>query len=164
MQTTTVKSIAIGLLLSSVAIASAHAEAPAARAAQGKVEICRATTEQDIASLFDRWNASLATRDPDKVVANYASDGVLLPTLSNTPRTNHAEMRDYFVEFLKKEPQGRIDRRIVKIGCNIAQDVGLYTFTLKGGKQVQARYTYVYEFRDGRWVIAHHHSSAMPES
>jgi hypothetical protein len=28
---------------------------------------------------------------------------------------------------------------------------------------VHARYTYVYERVNGQWLIAHHHSSAMPE-
>jgi uncharacterized protein (TIGR02246 family) len=152
------------LLFAALALApvfSASAKGPAADAASAT---CRTTTEREIAGLFDRWNASLATLDPDKVVANYAPDAVLLPTVSNTPRTNHAEIRAYFVDFLKKTPQGKIDRRIVKIGCNVVQDVGVYTFTLTGGQKVQARYTFVYEFRDGRWLIAHHHSSAMPET
>ena len=124
---------------------------------------CQAVNETEIAALFDRWNRSLATLDPDKVTANYARDAVLLPTISNTPRTNHPEIRAYFVDFLKKNPHGSIDRRFVKIGCNYAQDVGIYTFTLEGGQTVQARYTYVYEYRNGQWLIAHHHSSAMPE-
>ena len=91
-------------------------------------QTCIPVTDRQIAALFDRWNASLATGDPDKVIANYASDGVLLPTVSNQPRTNLVEIRDYFVKFLKSKPQGTIDQRIIKIGCNIAQDVGTYTF------------------------------------
>ena len=151
--------------LPALVLVPAFALAPAfAVEAKGKTKAtCRNTSEQEIAGLFDRWNNSLATLDPVKVTANYAPDAVLLPTVSNTPRTNHSEIRAYFVDFLQKTPQGKIDRRIVKIGCNLAQDVGVYTFTLKGGQQVQARYTYVYEYRDGRWLIAHHHSSAMPE-
>jgi len=137
---------------------SAFAQSPADATA-----ICKATNEQQVAALFDRWNASLGTLDPDKVVANYASDGVLLATVSDKPRTNPAEIRDYFVKFLKSGPQGKIDSRTIKIGCNIAQDVGTYTFTLKDGKKVHARYTYVYEWENGSWLIAHHHSSAMPE-
>lgn len=131
--------------------------------AQAQVAACAPATETQIASLFDRWNDSLRTLDPDKVVANYAADGVLLATVSNQPRTNPAEIRDYFVKFLKSGPQGKIDSRIIKVGCNVAQDVGTYTFMFKDGKTVHARYTYVYEWKNGNWLIAHHHSSAMPE-
>lgn len=124
---------------------------------------CAPVNEREVAALFDRWNDSLRTLDPDKVVANYATDGVLLPTVSNQARTNPAEIRDYFVKFLKGAPQGKIDRRIIKIGCNVAQDVGTYSFKFKDGQTVNARYTYVYEWQNGKWLIAHHHSSAMPE-
>jgi uncharacterized protein (TIGR02246 family) len=124
---------------------------------------CVPATEAQISALFDRWNDSLRTLDPDKVVANYAPDAVLLPTVSNKPRATPDEIRSYFVKFLQKKPQGKIDRRIIRIGCNVAQDVGTYTFTLKDGKHVAARYTYVYEWVRGQWLIAHHHSSAMPE-
>lgn len=124
---------------------------------------CAPATESQVAALFDRWNNSLRTLDADKVVANYAADGVLLATVSNDPRTNPAQIRDYFVKFLTSGPQGKIDTRTIKIGCNVAQDVGTYTFRFKDGKTVHARYTYVYEWSGGQWLIAHHHSSAMPE-
>lgn len=136
--------------------APAFAQAPASAS-------CTAVNEQQVAALFDRWNDSLRTLNPDKVVANYANDGVLLATVSDTPRMNPAQIRDYFVKFLKGEPQGKIDSRTVKIGCNVAQDIGTYTFKFKDGKTVHARYTYVYEWTNGNWLIAHHHSSAMPE-
>jgi uncharacterized protein (TIGR02246 family) len=132
--------------------------------AQGSGAVaCAQTDAAQVSALFDRWNSSLRTLDPDKVVANYAPDGVLLPTVSNKPRTNPAEIREYFVKFLKSKPQGKIDQRIIKIGCNVAQDVGTYTFRFKDGGTVHARYTYVYEWVNGQWLIAHHHSSAMPE-
>ena len=124
---------------------------------------CATTDEKKIAALFDRWNESLKTLDPAKVSANYAGDAVLLPTVSNKPRTNTAEINDYFVKFLKNGPQGAIDTRTIKVGCNVAQDLGTYTFAFKDGSKVSGRYTFVYEFRDGQWLIAHHHSSAMPE-
>ncbi len=89
---------------------------------------------------------------------------MLLPTVSNNPRSTPAEIRDYFVKFLKGEPRGTIDKRIIRIGCNVAQDVGTYTFKFKDGTSVHARYTYVYELVNGQWLIAHHHSSAMPEA
>lgn len=126
--------------------------------------VCAGADRAQIAALFDRWNASLATGNPDRVAANYAPDAVLLPTVTNEPRATPAEIRDYFVKFLPNKPQGTIDKRFIKIGCNVAQDVGTYTFRFADGATVQARYTYVYEWRDGQWLIAHHHSSAMPEN
>lgn len=129
-------------------------------------QTCEPVTEAQVASLFDRWNDSLKTLDPAKVTANYSGDAVLLPTVSNKPRTNHAEIQDYFVHFLEKKPQGTINSRTIKLGCNTATDMGVYTFKLKDGnatKEVQARYTYQYSFENGKWVIEHHHSSAMPE-
>jgi uncharacterized protein (TIGR02246 family) len=117
-------------------------------------------------SVFERWNATLGTLDPNQVASQYAKDAVLLATLSDKPRANHEEIKDYFVHFLQKKPQGKIDRRIINLGCNTASDTGIYTFTLheKGKiKHVQARYSFVYEYDDDQWLIEHHHSSLMPE-
>ena len=53
-------------------------------------------TKDDVIALFEEWNGALATLDPDTVTAMYAADAVLLPTVSNQVRHNHAEIRDYF--------------------------------------------------------------------
>jgi uncharacterized protein (TIGR02246 family) len=126
-------------------------------------ETCHATTEKEIASLFDRWNGSLQTGDPKKVVANYAKSSVLLATVSNTPRMTPDQKEDYFKHFLENKPVGKIDSRTIEIDCNTAIDVGLYTFTFGNGMQVKARYTYTYKWNGNQWLITSHHSSAMPE-
>jgi len=128
-----------------------------------KSESCRAATEKEIASLFDRWNSSLQTGDPKKVVANYAKVSILLPTVSNKPRLTPDEKEDYFEHFLQKKPVGKIDLRSIEIDCNTAIDAGLYTFTFGDGTQVKARYTYTYKWDGKQWLITSHHSSAMPE-
>ena len=130
----------------------------------GHTEVCKAVTEQEIAALFDRWNNSLQTGDPHKVVANYAEKSVLLPTVSNTPRLTPAEKEDYFHHFLDNLPSGVINSRTIMIDCNTALDTGLYTFTMaKTGAVVPARYTYTYHWDGKQWLITSHHSSAMPE-
>jgi len=58
-----------------------------------RMESCKDTTEQEIASLFDRWNHSLQTGEPLKVVANYAERSILVPTVSNKPRLTPAERK-----------------------------------------------------------------------
>jgi uncharacterized protein (TIGR02246 family) len=127
-------------------------------------EKCKRTSEQEIASLFDRWNQSLQTGDPNQVVANYAERSILLPTVSNQPRLTPGEKREYFQDFLKKRPSGKIDLRFVETGCNYAVDAGLYTFTFAAtGEVVGARYTYTYKWDGSNWLITSHHSSALPE-
>lgn len=148
-------------------LAVAAAACLLATPAMAETRECASVTKQDIAALFTRWEASLHTGDAEKVVENYAKDAVLLPTVSNTPRTDHAGIKDYFEHFLQKKPKGKIDSSTIHIGCNEAFDVGTYTFSLtdEHGKtsEVAARYSYIYAFEDGKWLIAHHHSSAMPE-
>ncbi|WP_213880119.1 DUF4440 domain-containing protein [Pseudomonas sp. dw_358] len=125
---------------------------------------CVTATDAQISALFERWNDSLKTGDAAKVVANYASTSVLLPTVSNQVRLSAAEKADYFTHFLANQPVGRIDSRTILLGCNNAVDAGLYTFTYgASGKSVQARYSYSYGWDGEQWLITSHHSSAMPE-
>ncbi|MBO9535973.1 SgcJ/EcaC family oxidoreductase [Herbaspirillum sp.] len=131
--------------------------------AYAKSEVCHAASEKQIASLFDRWNASLQTGDPKKVVANYAKKSVLLPTVSNKPRLTAEAKEDYFEHFLERKPVGSIDSRSIEIDCNSAIDVGLYTFKFADGSEVKARYTFTYKWNGRQWLISSHHSSAMPE-
>lgn len=131
--------------------------------ANARTETCQATSEKEIASLFDGWNAALATGKPDAVVARYATKSILLPTVSNVPRLTTETRRDYFEMFLKSKPQGKIDSRLIQIGCNSAIDAGVYTFTFGDGRKVQARFTYTYGWDGKQWLITSHHSSAMPE-
>jgi uncharacterized protein (TIGR02246 family) len=126
-------------------------------------ETCHASSEKEIAGLFDRWNASLQTGAPSKVAANYAKKSILLPTLSNKPRLTVEEKEDYFEHFLAAKPFGTIDSRTIEIDCNSAVDAGLYTFKFADGRQVKARYTFTYKWDDQQWLITSHHSSAMPE-
>jgi len=120
--------------------------------------------ESQVLKLFERWNEALATGDPDAVTALYADDAILLPTVSNQVRHNHAEIRDYFVSFLAKQPQGVIDESNVRfLADHLAINSGVYTFTFGNGDSVSARFTYLYRRVDGEWKIAEHHSSAMPE-
>jgi uncharacterized protein (TIGR02246 family) len=125
-------------------------------------------SQQDIAALFPVWNAALATGDPNKVADLYAPDAVLLPTVSDDVRTSRAEIVDYFQHFLENKPSGTIEKELVNVlDADTAINTGVYRFAITGkdGKptEVEARYTYVYELRDGKWLIVNHHSSSMPE-
>jgi len=103
------------------------------------------------------------------VTALFTAEPVLLPTVSNLPRTTPAMVRDYFVNFLKLKPVGRIDTSTTEIDCQTASRVGTWTVAVTDpvtglGRDVVARYSFIYRFEDGAWKIDHLHSSAMPEA
>jgi uncharacterized protein (TIGR02246 family) len=103
------------------------------------------------------------------VVDLYSPNAVLQPTVSNKVRTTPAQIKDYFDHVLALKPVGQINyREIRQQGTNVAMDSGVYTFTLAevNGKtrQVQARYTFIYEQIGDQWRVLNHHSSAMPEA
>jgi len=122
-------------------------------------------TEPEVKNLFQLWNSALATLDADAVAQRYAKDATLLPTVSDIPRTDYDLIKDYFVGFLKKKPQGTIKESYVTIGDNWCQDTGIYEFTMGStGDKVAGRYSFIYVYEDNQWKIAHHHSSVMPEA
>ncbi len=121
------------------------------------------TIEDAIRDRFRVWNEALQSGDPDAVTRLYAEDAILLPTVSNRVRHDHAEIRDYFVQFLAKGPSGTIEESNVRLFGDVAIDSGVYLFALADGARVRARYTFVYHHRGDGWAIVEHHSSAMPE-
>ena len=150
--------------------------APLVQAAQTSPYVYRTVAQapanvkdREIAGLFDRWNSVLQTGNAQSMVDLYAPDAVLQPTMSNQLRTTPDQIKDYFEHFMALKPAGQINyREISQLGSNVALDSGVYTFTLTEAtgkiRQVQARYTFVYEQVDGQWKILNHHSSAMPEA
>ncbi|MGH8582407.1 MAG: SgcJ/EcaC family oxidoreductase [Gammaproteobacteria bacterium] len=122
-------------------------------------------TPQEIERLFDQWNASLQTGNPAQVANHYASDAILLPTISNQVMHNREEIKGYFDRFLELKPRGVMDEQNIRIFGDIAINSGVYTFSLVRDGQpatMRARYTFVYRRIGDRWFIIEHHSSAMP--
>jgi uncharacterized protein (TIGR02246 family) len=155
--------VVLGLAVVGAAFAPASADArPAATQAS-----CRTIGKAQVAGLFDQWNHALSTKRTEAVVAEYAPDATLLPTVQNGPLIGPEAIGKYFDYFLKQSPQATIDTRVIRTGCNIAYDIGLYSFKVDGDqqgmrKEVKARYTFIYAPIHGKWLIVHHHSSALP--
>ena len=150
-------------LLPILGLASAVASPAAARSAQ-----CAPVTTAAVEAQFAKFSAAWATKNPDTVTGLFGKDAVLLATVSNKPRTTAPEIRDYFVNFLKNSPIGTIDSSTIDLGCNIATRVGTWTVKLTNpadGKvtNVKARYSFIYKYESGKWMIDHLHSSQMPE-
>src|SRR5262249_53550137 len=166
-KSTTITTTIIACILTGISFLPAIAYAAEANSNAHKEKACPMLDQHQVALLFDRWNDSLKTLDPEKVVANYDKDAVLLATLSNTPRTNHAEMIAYFKDFLQNKPVGKIDKRVIRFGHDWATDTGLYTFSFTQNgktKDVELCYFFFYEFIECRCLIIKKHSSLMPKA
>ncbi len=126
--------------------------------------------EKEILAAFEKWNQALQSGDPKEVAKLYLDngEGILLPTVSPKVRHNREEIANYFEHFLQAHPVGRITEHNIRIYDNIAINSGLYTFEMdqKDGTRadVEARFTFVYKKVDGKWMIAEHHSSLLPQA
>ena len=98
--------------------------AKSAASPSGVVVLSQPITKAEVRGLFDLWNDALKTGDPATVAKRYGKDGVLLPTLSDVPRTDFEGIKDYFVGFLSKKPVGKILEGEIFVGNNWAQDAG----------------------------------------
>eukprot|EP00122_Pirum_gemmata_P014255 Pgem_evm1s13288 len=117
-------------------------------------------------NLLQNWLDTLHQRSPEKQAALYSANGYLLPTVSNIPRKNRQEIYEYFVDFFRNKPTGKIETLVqVPKACYEVIISGLYTFDLNGIEN-RARYTFVFKQHTNKkhkkWLIAQHHSSAEP--
>jgi len=126
-----------------------------------------AGAKEDVAAATMRWADTLGQNDPDKVLALYASDGVLWGTLSPTVRADRPALRDYFVTAFKVLPGLKVTfgEQLIRVYGNTAVNTGYYTFSyVKDGeaKTLPARYSFTFVKEGENWMIVDHHSSAMP--
>mmetsp|Transcript_16231 Transcript_16231/g.30963 ORF Transcript_16231/g.30963 Transcript_16231/m.30963 type:complete len:184 (-) Transcript_16231:502-1053(-) len=129
----------------SLYMANAVKEGQSVKKVNGSTVSEDSISEKEVRALFELWNSALATGDSRIVASRYAKEGVLLPTVSDQPRTNYESIKDYFDSFLLKKPQGKIIDGNIHIGDGWASDSGIYEFTMGAtGDKVKARYTYNY--------------------
>jgi uncharacterized protein (TIGR02246 family) len=112
------------------------------------------------------WVAAYNSRDPSRIAALYDHEAVFWGTTSATIRATPATIADYFKDAAKR-PDARVTvtDQFVRVVGEMAVNTGSYTFTdVRESKNVSnpSRFTFVFQYRDGRWHIASHHSSRVP--
>lgn len=117
-----------------------------------------------------RWADVISAGRLEDVLALYAPDAILVPTLSNEIREREEERRQYFERFLAIGAMRcvitmRKQRVSAKLGTVVIG--GLYEFIIErptSMETVPARFLFTFEEIDGRWLITGHHSSALSEA
>jgi len=138
------------------------AAVPAYRASPSNEEIaCLAGAK----AALHTWAATVATRDVEAILALYAPDAILVPTLSNEVRDSQDSRREYFCNFLANEGlvcDVQIFKKRVSSKLSTVVVGGLYVFHYREGEEVisvPARFLFTFEQIDGSWLITGHHSS-----
>ena len=68
-------------------------------------------TDKQVNELFLLWNNALKTLDPEAVAKRYAKDSILLPTVSDTPRTDYDSIQVVLCRLPQEEATGRPPRK-----------------------------------------------------
>ena len=124
------------------------------------------TAKEGVAAATQAWRAAYDSRNPERIVGQYAPDAVFWGTGSKTVRATPEAIMEYFKD-AGKRPEARVEivEQHIQIHGDIGINTGLYTFSnIREGKRVPnpARFSMVFHKRDGAWVLVQHHSSRLP--
>jgi uncharacterized protein (TIGR02246 family) len=116
------------------------------------------------------WNAAALHWDVEGLTALYAEDATMFAGRPGMARGTEG-VRGYFASYvgmLMSTQLELVDQVITELGADafLAQGYGQFRFTLGNGKETGTtlRTTWLLVRRGDRWLIAHHHFSATPET
>jgi uncharacterized protein (TIGR02246 family) len=126
-----------------------------------------ASPRDQVKSAFTAWTEALSTGNAEAITSLYAKDAVLISTLSDDPITTPEQRLAYFESIMKLPNLSvRVNEQYLRLmGDNAAVISGLYTFEYENNGKIftmPARFTFVFEMDNGRWLIMDQHSSQMP--
>jgi uncharacterized protein (TIGR02246 family) len=121
---------------------------------------------EDASAVIDRWVVALSANDANAVAKLYTPDALLYGITSFKLAAGTEAIREYFKsapEIGKKVTFG--ERHMVVLADTAVMGIGVYQFdSVTNGVRAprSARFTFVIVKRRDDWLIAHHHSSALP--
>jgi uncharacterized protein (TIGR02246 family) len=116
----------------------------------------------EASAIVDQWSATYSANDRNALVKLYAPDALLLGTTDQAATRGTEEIREYFVALDNGGRKNTIkERDVIVLGPEAVVVAGFYDFARKeqNYEPRPSRFTMVVVKRDGRWMIAHHHSS-----
>ena len=124
--------------------------------------------EQEIINLSVEWAQAIRSGYVESVMRLYDDKAVLWGTLSQEMRADRESIRRYFTKFEDHEGLNvEFTRSLIRIFGDIAINSGNYTFSWREqGRQISvpARFSFIYHYEYGSWLIIDHHSSILPDS
>lgn len=118
-------------------------------------------------AVIDRWSATYSANDRDALVKLYTPDAILLGTTSPIVSKGTEGLQKYF-EALPGSGRKNVitERYTIVLNDDAVVGTGLYTFSRAAENDTPrpSRFTMLVVRREGKWMIAHHHSSPRAET
>lgn len=115
----------------------------------------------------DEWIAAFNAGDVERILATYTPEALVLGTFSNGLTADRATLRDYLAAATAARTQVALGvYQTITTSHDAITFVGFYDFALLkdgGSTPLPARFSFLVVKRDGRWLIAHQHSSIRPK-
>lgn len=118
-------------------------------------------------AVIDRWSATYSANDRDALVKLYTPDAILLGTTSPIVSKGTEGLQKYFEALPGSGRKNAItERYTIVLNDDAVVGTGLYTFSRAAENDTPrpSRFTMLVVKRDGKWMIAHHHSSPRAET
>lgn len=126
----------------------------------------QADDRSDVEQATARWIDAFNRKSSRDIVALYAPDAVFFGTSSPVLRDKPELVVDYFKGLASLgDAKIALEDHRVQLHGDLAISTGFYTRTsVENGQAVRspARFSFVYQKRNGQWLIINHHSSALP--
>jgi len=122
---------------------------------------------EEASAIVDQWSATYSANDRDALVKLYAPDALLLGTTDPVATRGTEDIRKYFAALEKGGRKNTIkEKDVIVLGPEAVVVAGFYDFARReqNYEPRPSRFTMVVVKRDGRWMIAHHHSSPRAEA
>ncbi len=158
------------LIASCITVAAPSAYAKDIAAIKMGEPIPKASKEEaEVNAAFSSWRKALGSGKAENVVNLYDKDAILLATLATKPLITQEQRTEYFTKLTAKPKLSATvtEEHVRMLDEDDAVVSGLYTFSFEeDGKKVEipARFSFVYEKENGKWMIVEHHSSKVPEA
>ncbi|MBY5928234.1 DUF4440 domain-containing protein [Halomonas sp. DP8Y7-3] len=116
---------------------------------------------------LERWAIAVSRGEKETLLALYAEDAILVPTVANDVREDRLARQAYFDAFLANEDLscelGEFSRRVSrKLGTVVIGGHYVFSYLIKGDMTtIPARFLFTFEEIAGEWKITGHHSSQL---
>jgi uncharacterized protein (TIGR02246 family) len=138
----------------------------------GLVAACQSMQSPDaakseVAAASQTWAGAFNSCNAAGAAGLYLPDGVLWGTLARTIISGRPGVQGYFERVCAGALSFKVSfgEQLIRVYGDTAINSGTYTFTavVQGQPRLfPARYSFTYRKVDGQWLIADHHSSALP--